>query len=197
MDLALGQVFYVAFQNFPTGLISFTCSNRWPDTISSGQSNHHLLRFNPWVGRIPWRKAWQPTPEFLPGESHRQRSLVGYSPWGHTESGTTWYAHIIRALPHLSHPLTPLPGILVSEAASGRFPVKIPSQMPGDTKKGSGCGTFPRREGVRPLSTQTPAWRSAAVTLPAVRFATGTAQTLHVASRSAVPRAWHPGPGGC
>ena len=36
--------------------------------------------FNPWVGKIPWRRAWQPTPEFLPGESHGQRSLVGYSP---------------------------------------------------------------------------------------------------------------------
>ena len=38
--------------------------------------------FNPWVGKIPWRKAWQPIPAFLPGESHGQRSLVGYSPWG-------------------------------------------------------------------------------------------------------------------
>ena len=31
----------------------------------------------PWVGKIPWMRAWQPTPEFLPGESHRQRSLAG------------------------------------------------------------------------------------------------------------------------
>jgi len=38
--------------------------------------------FNPWVGKIPWRRAWQPTPVFLSGESHGQRSLVGYSPWG-------------------------------------------------------------------------------------------------------------------
>ena len=37
------------------------------------------LRFNPWVRKIPWRKAWQPTPVFVPGESHRQRSLTGYS----------------------------------------------------------------------------------------------------------------------
>ena len=36
----------------------------------------------PGLGKIPWRKKWQPTPVFLPGESHRQRSLVGYSPWG-------------------------------------------------------------------------------------------------------------------
>jgi len=38
--------------------------------------------FSPWVGKIPWRRAWQPTPVFLPGESHGQRSLVGYRPWG-------------------------------------------------------------------------------------------------------------------
>ena len=46
-------------------------------------------RFNSWVRKIPWKKKWQPTPVFLPGESHGQRSLVGYSPWGHKESDTT------------------------------------------------------------------------------------------------------------
>jgi len=39
-------------------------------------------RFDPWVGKIPCRRKWQPTPAFLPGKSHGQRSLVGYSPWG-------------------------------------------------------------------------------------------------------------------
>ena len=43
----------------------------------------------PGSGRSPWRRAWQPTPVFLPEESHGQRSLAGYSPWGHKESGTT------------------------------------------------------------------------------------------------------------
>ena len=38
---------------------------------------------------IHWRRKWQPTPVFLPGESHGQRSLAGYSPWGHKESDTT------------------------------------------------------------------------------------------------------------
>ena len=42
-------------------------------------------RFNPWVGKIPWRRAWQPAPVFLPGESHGQRGLVSYSQ-GHKES---------------------------------------------------------------------------------------------------------------
>ena len=38
--------------------------------------------FHPWVGKIPWRRKWQPTPVLLPGKSHEQRSLAGYSPWG-------------------------------------------------------------------------------------------------------------------
>ena len=40
-------------------------------------------RFDPWVRKIPWRRKWPPTPVFLPGEFHGQRSLAGYSPWGH------------------------------------------------------------------------------------------------------------------
>ena len=44
---------------------------------------------HPWVGKIPWRRAWQPTPIFLPGESHGQRSLAGYSPKGYKKSDTT------------------------------------------------------------------------------------------------------------
>ena len=46
-------------------------------------------QFDPWVGTIPWRREWQPTPAFLLGESHRQRTLAGYSPWGCKESDTT------------------------------------------------------------------------------------------------------------
>ena len=52
--------------------------------------------FSPWVGKIPWRKKWQPTPVFLPGESHKQRSLVAYSPWSRKESDVT--EHALRAL---------------------------------------------------------------------------------------------------
>ena len=46
-------------------------------------------RFNPWVGKIPWRREWQPAPVFLPGKFHGQKNLVGYSPWGHKESDMT------------------------------------------------------------------------------------------------------------
>ena len=47
------------------------------------------IRFDPWVRKIPWRRAWQTTPVFLLGKFHRQRILVGYSPWGHKESDMT------------------------------------------------------------------------------------------------------------
>ena len=47
-------------------------------------------RFNPSVGEIPWRREWQPTPLFLPGKSHEQRSLAGYSPPVHKESDTVY-----------------------------------------------------------------------------------------------------------
>ena len=46
-------------------------------------------RFDPWVGKILWRRARQPTPVFFPGESHRQKSLAVYSPWGHKELDKT------------------------------------------------------------------------------------------------------------
>ena len=45
--------------------------------------------FDPWVGKIPWRRNWQSTPVFLPGEFHGQRSPVGYSPWDHKELDMT------------------------------------------------------------------------------------------------------------
>ena len=63
-----------------------------------------------WVRKIPWRRKWQPTPLFLPGKSHGQRSLMGYSPWGRKESATTErrsngkqgsYEHVLALGPEL------------------------------------------------------------------------------------------------
>ena len=51
--------------------------------------------FIPWIGKIPWRRIWQPTLVFLPGKSRGQRSLVGYSPWGRKELGMTERFHFI------------------------------------------------------------------------------------------------------
>ena len=50
---------------------------------------HKRLGFDPWVGKILCKRAWQPTLVFLPGESHGQRRLVGYSPWSCKELDMT------------------------------------------------------------------------------------------------------------
>ena len=46
-------------------------------------------RFDPWVGKIPWRRKWQPTPVFLPREFHGHRNMAGYSSWGRKELDMT------------------------------------------------------------------------------------------------------------
>ena len=63
---------------------------RWLSDKSAGQCRRHRrCRFDPWGGKIPWRRKWQPTPVFLPGESHGQKNPMGYSPWGCKELDTT------------------------------------------------------------------------------------------------------------
>ena len=57
-----------------------------PARSHAGDTRHRL---DSWTGKIPWRRAGQPTPGFLPGESHGQRSLVGHDPWGHKELDMT------------------------------------------------------------------------------------------------------------
>ena len=54
---------------------------------------HRRSGFDPWAGKIPWRRKWQPTPVFLPGTSHGQRGLEGYSPWGQRGLDRTKLAH--------------------------------------------------------------------------------------------------------
>jgi len=48
-----------------------------------------IHRFDPWVGKIPWRREWLPTSVFLPEEFHGHKSLAGYSPWDRKELDTT------------------------------------------------------------------------------------------------------------
>ena len=55
--------------------------------------------FSSWVKKILWGKKWQPTPVFLPGKPHGQRSLIGYSLWGHKESDTTERLHFQFPVP--------------------------------------------------------------------------------------------------
>ena len=65
------------FMGFPGGV-----SGKEPTCQCRRCKNHG---FDPWIRKIPWRRAWQPTLVFLPGEPRGQRSLVGSSPWGHKE----------------------------------------------------------------------------------------------------------------
>ena len=60
-----------------------------PWWLSSKESAYQCKRhgFHPRVKKISWRRKWQPSPVFLPGKSHGQRSLGGYSPWGHKRVG--------------------------------------------------------------------------------------------------------------
>ena len=57
--------------------------------------------FDPWVGKIPWRRKWHPTPVPLPRKFHGWRSLVGYSPWGRKESDRTERLHSLTSLNHI------------------------------------------------------------------------------------------------
>ena len=63
--------------DFPGGAIGKEPGCQWEICNRCG--------FHPWLRKIPWRRTWQHTVAFLPGELHRQRSLAGNSPWGHTQ----------------------------------------------------------------------------------------------------------------
>ena len=69
------------------GLMGFPrrCSVKEPACQCRG---HKRCGFDPWVGKMPWRRRWQPTAESLPSKSHGQRNLVGYSPWDYKHQ--TW-----------------------------------------------------------------------------------------------------------
>ena len=71
---------------------SWTTHTYCPSVVAQSVKNWPQCRrpgFDPWVEKIPWRRKWKPIPVSLPGKSHAQRSLVGYSKWGHKELGTT------------------------------------------------------------------------------------------------------------
>ena len=78
LELLMGLILTAGFAGGTCGKESL-CQRR----------RHERHRFDPWLRKIPWRRAWQPTPVFLSGESHGQRSLAGYSPRGCTELDVT------------------------------------------------------------------------------------------------------------
>ena len=69
--------------------ISISTGGAGGKELACQRRKHNRYGLSPWVGKIPGRRKWQPTPVFLLGESHGQRSLVGYSPWGRKELDTT------------------------------------------------------------------------------------------------------------
>ena len=84
-------------RNLVPGTLLVSCCRRHTGVLGGASSkeparqSRRLERrgFDPWFGKIHWRRKWQPIPVFLPWESHGQRNLAGYSPWGHTELDTT------------------------------------------------------------------------------------------------------------
>ena len=84
MKCLLSQELYVCMYAYEASLVAQTVKH----SLQYGRP-----RFNPWVGKIPWRRQWQHTPVFLPGKFHGLRSLVGYSPWRCKESDTTEQLH--------------------------------------------------------------------------------------------------------
>ena len=97
-------------------LIAHYCHTHaiFPDDASGEESTCQCKRckrhgFNPWVRKISWRKKWQPTPVFLPGESHGWRSLEGYSPWCCQQSDTTEQLNTHT----YTHTHTPCPSLLL------------------------------------------------------------------------------------
>ena len=64
----------------------------WASLVAKTGKNPPAMqetRFDPWVRMMPWIREWLPTPVFLPGKSHGQKSLVGYSSWGFKKSDMT------------------------------------------------------------------------------------------------------------
>ena len=78
-----------------TGVLILIGASRWHSGKESAcqRRRHKRHSFNPWLRKIPWRRKGQPTPVFLPGKSHGQRSLLDYSPWGRKELDMTERLH--------------------------------------------------------------------------------------------------------
>ena len=92
-DLLKGILYHI-----PTapGQHAFSCINGGLDGKASA-CNAGGPRFDPWVGKILWRRKWQPTPVLLPRKPHGWRSVVGYRPWGHKESDSTERLYLISS----------------------------------------------------------------------------------------------------
>ena len=107
--LCLMQIWHNVFRFHPScnmypSLISLLGLNNIPVGLPWWLSGKSIClqcrrpRFDSWVGNISWEKKLQPTPVFLPGKSHGQRSLLGYSPWGLQGVGHDWAPALTKVL---------------------------------------------------------------------------------------------------
>ena len=95
----MGGALNALLQGHSIFAVQYLLGQGFPDGTSGKEPGCQCRRckrcgFDPWVGKIPWRRAWQPIPVFLPGKFHGQRSLAGCTPWGHKESDTTEHMSI-------------------------------------------------------------------------------------------------------
>ena len=114
------------------------------ERVCLGCRRHRRRGSDPWVGQIPWRRERQPTPVFLPGESHGQGSLVGCSPWGHSRLDTTWQLTLTHStlwgrLPQVSlvSPFCRRDLVAKVKGMLAALDSPIPAQQPQDKKLSS------------------------------------------------------------
>ena len=98
MGTFIGSSFWLSYTKFQWIFCTYISACVLPWWLTGKESacqcrRGRSHRFKLWVGKIPWRRKWQPTPVFLTGKSHGQRSLVGYSPRGRVELDMTEHEH--------------------------------------------------------------------------------------------------------
>ena len=138
-------------------------------------------RFDPWIQKIPWRRQWLPHPVFLPREFYGQRSLVGYSPWGHKELDTieqlTFMSHSRAKHVFLPHRVTHHPITLRG----------LPPSCAGPSLPTAVGGPFSRRHLCSPEPWLQPCLQSLSV--PASLNHMGR-ETVHMQGTQVPPRVW-------
>ena len=125
--------------------------------------------FNLWVRKMPWRRAWQPTPGFLPGESHGQRSLAGYSPWGCKE------IQLQRLGTHIGTAVMGEPFVHFSRAPGPGRQWRMESSLPTTCPATHNCSGLLRPH-QQSIFTNLPAWPQAVY--PEMAFAHRTSHRV-------------------
>ena len=107
----------------------FPCGSMIKNLPVNGR-RHRRQGFDPGSGICPWRRKWQPAPAFLPGKLHGQKSLVGYSEWGHTDRWLSNWACILVYGKMQESGLTEIMTLLCAPAIWGQYPVFSHPEFP-------------------------------------------------------------------